>query len=451
MKQITNKPWLLLLLALIFYSCNKKVVKATLTDIPAHALTNEGDLDAILNEVGDARIVLLGEASHGTAEYYQWRTALTRRLIQEKGFNAIGVEGEWADSYRVNQFIQGPQKDSLQAVEMLRQYDRWPTWMWGNHEVASLVTWLNKTNNSRGAAQKVGFYGLDVYCIWEAAEDLAPLVQNNDTLRSLAQQVYNCFRPFSADPQEYATAIARSTANCRSAAERLWNGIYNATGSATARDEAAFLMQQNALVIKNGEQYYRTAVSDNAESWNIRDRHMEQTLRRLLEKGGPDSKIIVWAHNTHVGDARYTDMAASGMVNLGQLAREEFGEAAVYAVGFGSYEGSVIAADYWGGAIKSMQVPRAQPGSWEALLHGIGTNNRILLSSEIAETERLQKSIGHRAIGVVYNPSSERGNYVPSMMAKRYDAFIYIDRTTALHPLGTRPNNDPPDTYPFGY
>ncbi|HEX8350817.1 MAG TPA: erythromycin esterase family protein, partial [Hymenobacter sp.] len=219
----------------------------------------------------------------------------------------------------------------------------------------------------------------------------------------------------------------------------------------TAREESAFLMQQNALVIRNGEHYYRTAVSDNAESWNIRDRHMAQTVRRLLEKGGPDSKIIIWAHNTHVGDARYTDMAAAGMVNLGQLAREEFGEAAVYAVGFGSYEGKVIAADYWGGAIRSMQVPKAQPGTWEALLHSLGDTNRILLSSEIAAIEQLQKPIGHRAIGVVYNPASERGNYVPSRIAKRYDAFIYIDRTTALHPLGTQPKNEPPDTYPTGY
>jgi erythromycin esterase-like protein len=210
-------------------------------------------------------------------------------------------------------------------------------------------------------------------------------------------------------------------------------------------------MQQNALVALNGEQYYRTSVNSYPESWNIRDRHMAQTLRRLLEFMGPDSKIIVWEHNTHIGDARYTDMADDGMVNVGQLAREEFGEQNVFAVGFGSYQGSVIASGSWGGAVRTMPVPPAPPNSWEGYLHAISPANKIILSSEISNHATLQQPIGHRAIGVVYDPNREQGNYVPSVIPKRYDAFVFIDQTSALHPIGTEGRNEPPDTYPSGF
>lgn len=210
-------------------------------------------------------------------------------------------------------------------------------------------------------------------------------------------------------------------------------------------------MQQNALVALNGERYYRTSVSSYEESWNIRDRHMTQTINRLLEQHGSDSKIIVWEHNTHIGDARYTDMADEGTVNVGQLVREQYGENKVYAVGFGSYQGSVIASSGWGGAVLRMEVPPAPKDSWEGTLHAISPVNKIILSSEIKENTALQQRIGHRAIGVVYNPNREQGNYVPSVIPKRYDAFVFIDQTTALHPIGTQSKREPPDTYPSGY
>jgi erythromycin esterase-like protein len=210
-------------------------------------------------------------------------------------------------------------------------------------------------------------------------------------------------------------------------------------------------MQQNALVALNGENYYRTSVSSYPGSWNIRDNHMTLTIKRLLELHGPDSKIIVWEHNTHVGDARFTDMTSEGIVNVGQLVREQFGQNNVYIVGFGSYSGTVIASNRWGGPITTMTMPPAQRGSWEEILHRDGADNKIVFSNELRTNVSLMKSIGHRAIGVQYDPARESSNYVPTIIPSRYDAFIFIDKTTALHPLGTVPKNQPPDTYPSGY
>ncbi|SHF27608.1 Erythromycin esterase homolog [Cnuella takakiae] len=429
---------------------NKEDGGTEVGNIPAHALNTPADLDSLLQQIGDARIVMLGEASHGTHEFYAWRTAISQRLIAEKGFDMIAVEGEWADSYRVNQFVQGPAKDSLQAVALLGQYDRWPTWMWGNREVASLVTWMNRHNQGQPAGNRAGFFGLDVYCLWESMQELMPYVQGNESLQAMATQVHQCFRPFSADPMQYAYAVSEADANCRTQTEKLYEAVMQQTGNKTATTEAQFVLQQNALVALNGERYYRTATASYPGSWNIRDQHMQQTLERLLEWKGPEAKIIVWAHNTHVGDARYTDMAAGGMVNLGQLAREKYGADQVYIVGFGTYSGRVIASNNWGGTIQTMRVPQARKNSWEALLHA-GGGNKLVFSSELTTAGLVQDPIGHRAIGVQYDPANEAGNYVPSVIPKRYDAFIFIDQTTALQPLNTPVRNEPPDTYPSGY
>lgn len=429
----------------------KKGRAAPAVNLPFLPLNEDAALDSLVQKIGNARIVMLGEATHGTHEFYQWRSAISKKLIAEKGFTMIAVEGEWADSYRVAQFIQGPPKDSAAAVQLLKQYNRWPTWMWGNYETASLITWLNQYNQTKAPAQKSGFFGLDVYCLWESMQELLPHVQHNAELTAMASQVNKCFRPFSADPVQYAYAVAQASAACSTGTENLWQAVIKQTGNATPADEARFVMQQNALVALNGERYYRMAASSYPASWNVRDRHMERTLERLLEWKGPDSKIIVWAHNTHVGDARYTDMAAGGMVNLGQLAREKFGADNVYLVGFGTYSGQVIASGAWGGPIQTMKVPPAQKGSWEAMLHAAGNGNKLLFSDRLASIASLKNPIGNRAIGVEYDPANERGNYVPTVIPKRYDAFIFIDRSTALKPLGTIPRNEPPDTYPSGY
>jgi len=242
------------LMLMIGANCKKNTQELILTDVPFHPLQNESDLDLLINDIGDARIVLLGEASHGTAEYYSWRSTISKRLIQEKGFDMIAVEGEWADSYRVNQFIKGPLKDSVQAAALLQQYDRWPTWMWGNKEIASLTAWMNRYNQNKGEG-KIGFYGLDVYCLWESMEELMPYIKDNDSLTRMAQEVKGCFQPFSADPGQYAYAVANASANCRSQTSRLWQSILAYTGGKTAIDKSGFVMQQNALVALNGENY----------------------------------------------------------------------------------------------------------------------------------------------------------------------------------------------------
>ncbi|MBD0295340.1 MAG: erythromycin esterase family protein [Flavisolibacter sp.] len=454
--------FLIIALVALFIACKTQKTATTRTRsrvdtvrlrIPNYPLKTEKDLDILMAQIGNARVVLLGEASHGTHEYYMWRAALSKRLIQEKGFNFIAVEGEWADSYRVNQFIKGAKSDSAAVVELLKQYNRWPTWMWSNYEIASLVLWLNAYNQNKPDSAKAGFFGLDVYCLWESMTELMPYLENtNASIQQVAQKAHKCFQPYSADAYQYASAVATAEADCHNVTNRLWQSIKKITGDKPPANEAEFVMQQNALVALNGENYYRTMVSNNAESWNIRDRHMALTLRRLLDLHGPASKAIVWEHNTHVGDARYTDMAKDGMVNVGELVRKEYGANNVFIIGFGSYTGSVIAAAEWGKPIQRMEVPPAINGSWEHLLHALSPADKIILSSELRDIALLNRSIGHRAIGVVYNPHMEQlGNYVPSVLPKRYDAFVYLDKTTALHPIGVTVTDEPPDTYPWGY
>ncbi|MDQ4140998.1 MAG: erythromycin esterase family protein, partial [Bacteroidota bacterium] len=439
-----NWCWLLLFIWLIPVGCSEtrpsakqNSKKAITLKIPNYPLRNEKDLDILLQNIGDARVVLLGEASHGTADYYTWRAAITKRLIQEKGFDFMAIEGEWADSYRVNQFIKGGPKDSTAAVALLENYNRWPTWMWGNYEVASLVHWLNQYNQKQPAAAKVGFFGLDVYCLWESMTELMPYLQHDPALVKAAKGVHQCFKPYSADAMQYAQAVANADANCRAETNRLWKAFQKQTETGdTVKTEEQFVAEQNALVALNGERYYRAAATNNSSSWNIRDQHMTQTLKRLLDFHGPDAKAIIWEHNTHVGDARYTDMIRSGEVNVGQLVRKEYGEENVFIVGFGSYQGSVIAARSWGAPLQKMKVPPAVSGSWEQVLHQLSPANKLILSKEVQTEKHLNREVGHRAIGVVYNPELEHlGNYVPSIIPRRYDAFLYIDSTQALHPI----------------
>jgi erythromycin esterase len=415
-------------------------------------IRQESDLNSLMEAIGDARVVLLGEASHGTSEFYKWRTAISKRLIEEKGFDFIAVEGEWADSYRVNQFIKGPAKDSLQSVQLLRQYDRWPTWMWANYEVAQLVTWLNRHNQNKADAEKAGFFGLDVYCLWEAMEEIMPYLKDQQpALVENATKVNACFQPFGEDAEEYAYAVLNAAADCKDETAKLWQSINNYTPGPVGQTLPHFLMEQNALVAKNGESYYRAMVSSSSMSWNIRDRHMSETLERLLQFHGSESKAIVWEHNTHVGDARYTDMVSSGMVNVGQLVREKYGPEKAYIVGFGSYSGTVIAADSWGSKFERMKLPEARQGSWEEMLHNNGKGDQLVFSKDLQQVSILQQAIGHRAVGVVYDPQNERGNYVPSIIPMRYDAFFFIDVSSALHPIDVSKRNEPPDTYPSGF
>ena len=423
-----------------------------MANIPHHPLQRARDLDLLLQEIGDARIVLLGEASHGTSEYYTWRTAISKRLIQEKGFNFISVEGDWPDCFEVNNFIKGLREDDATALEVLETYNRWPTWMWGNWEVAALADWLKQYNNNKPEEEKVGFYGLDVYSLWDSLHEILTYLEKRDGAAvAAARKAFRCFEPYSEDPQEYARAVAFVSQDCEDEVVEMLHALRTKALGAGGNRESEFDAEQNALVAVNAERYYRAMVRGGGNSWNVRDRHMMETLTRLLELHGPDSKAIIWEHNTHVGDARYTDMARSGMVNVGQLARELYGEENVYIVGFGSYKGSVIAADEWGERMEEMEVPAAPPGTWEYMLHEVSANNKLIFSKDLRNLKELEKPIGHRAIGVVYHPRRERfGNYVPTIVPRRYDAFAYIDTTRALHPLAIHQDHtQPPELYPW--
>jgi erythromycin esterase-like protein len=436
-----------------------------------HALNTAVDLDALINDIGDRPIVLLGEASHGTHEYYTWRTAISKRLIQEKGFHFIAVEGDWPDCYRINRFVKGYKNAGDDIGDILKTFDRWPTWMWANWEIAALAEWLRDHNAPLRPEEKVGFYGLDVYSLWDSMNAMMEYLQKEDKEAAKAVlHAINCFEPFQEDEQAYARHSLREY-NCSDEVVAMLKAIRRRAQFLDSDREAAFNAEQNALIAVNAENYYRNMVGFDNETWNIRDRHMMETLERLLRFHGESATAahgesataargIVWAHNTHVGDARATDMYAQRMINIGQLAREKYGEDNVYLAGFSGYQGTVIAGEAWGMPMRVMQVPAARADSIEGILHRQSTSNRYMLFSEERDErdeqdEQDRLTAGRRrqrAIGVVYDPEWERiGNYVPSSVSRRYDALIYLDTTMALHPLHLEPHDEKiPETYPFG-
>ena len=420
----------------------------------AHPLEGTQDLDPLLERIGEARCVLLGEASHGTSEYYTWRARITERLIREKGFSFIAVEGDWPDCYEVNRYVKGYPDSGADAREVLGAFERWPTWMWANEEVAGLAEWLRHHIEGVPEGERVGFYGLDVYSLWESMASVIEYLERvaPDAVEA-AHRAYRCFEPFGEDAQEYARATAFIPTSCEGEVVGLLTELRGRIQEYRDDPESRFNAEQNALVVRNAEAYYRAMVRGGADSWNVRDRHMVETLERLMRLHGPDSRAIVWEHNTHIGDARFTDMSGAGMVNVGQLVREQLGTEEVVLVGFGSHRGSVIAAPRWGAPMEVMQVPPASAGSWEDALHSVGEDDKLLVFDSAHEEGGLYSPREHRAIGVVYDPAYERyGNYVPTVLPRRYDAFLYIDETRALHPLHmpSRESGEPPETFPFG-
>lgn len=419
-------------------------------------LKGEEDLQPLLDTICDSKIVMLGEASHGTHEYYTWRARISKKLIENYGFNFIAVEGDWPDCYRINRYIKGYENKSAEAQEVLQEFGRWPSWMWANWETAAFAEWLKKYNAGLEESKKTGFYGLDVYSLWESIESIMEYLEKVDPVSlQAAQKAFRCFEPFrEGEGQSYAKAAMMVPELCRDEVVALLRKVQEKLPQYDSGYESAFSAEQNAIIAVNAEKYYRTMVQGGGKSWNLRDRHMADTLNRLLNFHGSDAKAIVWAHNTHIGDARATNMATQGMFNIGELARKEHGRDNISLVGFGSYKGTVIAGNEWGAPMQVLTMPEAKKGSWEQLLHDTGSEDKILLLNKVAEGSQLhKKEIGHRAIGVVYHPDYEKyGNYVPSVLASRYDAFIYIDETRALHPLHIKQKiSEVPDTYPFGY
>jgi erythromycin esterase-like protein len=290
----------------------------------ARPLRGPADLDPLLERIGAARFVLLGEASHGTSEYYEWRAVLSQRLIREKDFSFIAVEGDWPDCYRVNRYVKWMPDAGETAREVLHAFERWPTWMWANEDVVTLAEWLREHNHGLPAEAQVGFYGLDVYSLWESLYAIMHYLHEADpSALPAAWQAFRCFEPFGEDVQRYARATRFVPNTCEKEVVHLLAEMRRKTSEYRAEgSEAYFQAEQNALVVKNAEAYYRAMVRGGPDSWNVRDRHMTETLERLMKHHGPYAKAIVWEHNTHVGDARFTDMADDGMVNVGQLARE---------------------------------------------------------------------------------------------------------------------------------
>jgi erythromycin esterase-like protein len=421
----------------------------------SYPLQNEKDLEPLFKRIDDARIVMLGEASHGTHEYYTWRNYITRRLIEEKGFNFIAVEGDWPDCYRVNRFIKGYDVDNKSSFKVLHAFNRWPTWMWANWETVSLADWLYQYNKILPANKKVGFYGLDVYSLWESIESIMHYLKKTDTAAyKIAEEAFHCFEPYrEGEGRAYASAVRYVPELCENEVVQLLKEIRQKLPQYNTDHENVFSAEQNAMIAVNAEKYYRAMVEGGPHSWNVRDRHMADTLNRLLQFHGDHSKVIVWEHNTHIGDARATDMIEEGMFNVGELVRIQHQDKGVVLVGFGSYKGSVIAGRGWGSSMQAMQMPEARKGSWEYLLHEAGKENKLLLMEDFASNDQfMENHIGHRAIGVVYQPQYEKyGNYVPSILPLRYDAFIYLDETRALYPLHVVPDaHQVPETYPFG-
>lgn len=411
------------------------------------------DMDVLLDQIGEAQYVLIGEASHGTHDYYLWRSRISQRLITEKNFSFIAVEGDWPDCYRINRYVKHYHDSGRSARAILRDFERWPTWMWANEEIVQFVEWLRRYNNDRSAEERVGFYGLDVYSLWDSMKAVIDYLDQVDPeAAEQARQAYRCFEPYGEDVDAYAYRAALTPESCEDDVIRVLQLLRERSPTYEEDYEAHFDAEQNARAAVNAEHYYRTMVRGDAASWNVRDTHMANTLSNLKKRYGQDAKAIVWAHNTHVGDARHTDMRRAGMINIGQLAREAYGEDNVRLIGFGSYAGTVVASTYWDGPIEIMDVPPARSGSWESHMHTADSNDKLILSQEIKNQEEFQDSKGHRAIGVVYNPGRDPGNYVSTLLPERYDAFIYLDNTKALRPLHftTAPDEDYPETFPWG-
>lgn len=435
----------ILIAGFVFIFCNdylaaEEQMVRSLTE-QAAPLAKSEDLNPLLALSEDKKLVLLGEASHGTSEYYLWRKKISRRLIKEKDFSFIVVEGDWPSCFAVNLYVLGLSDDTGETKRLLREnYRRWPRWMWANEDVVKLVDWLKEYNAELPLKDRIGFYGMDVYSMEESAKAVIRYLHglDGDYFREIADK-YNTLAQFDYDGFGYARAAHMRGIDAREEVKEVLAVLEDNSSDLIEKDRFAYFnAKMNALAVKNAEKYYRTAVLGGAEGWNNRVKHMKEVVNRLLEFHGENAQGIVWAHNTHVGDARATAMRARGQINIGQLSREKFGLENVLITGFGTYQGTVLAGREWGSPLEEMTVPLAREGSIERILSEVGYEDFILVFDEASrEKEHLLKPMGHRAIGVTYDPDMEHlGNYVPTILPLRYDAFLFFEETRALTPLG---------------
>lgn len=417
------------------------------------------DYDALLELAADRRFVLLGEATHGTAEFYRMRAQITERLIAELGFDGVAVEGDWPDCWRVNRFVQG--RGGEGPEEAFGNFDRFPRWMWRNREVLEFARRLHAWNAGQGHATRAGFYGLDLYSLYRSADAVIAYLERVDPEQAaVARRRYACL-DHVRDPQAYGFQAAYALRPaCREAAVEQLLELQAATAAHLARNgeparDAQFFALRNAAVVANAESYYREMFGARANTWNLRDAHMCDTLLALSdyrrERGG-SGRVVVWAHNSHLGDARATSMGRAGEWNVGQLLRERAGGGALL-VGFTTYTGFVSAASAWDGEVEHKRVRPALQGSYERLFYETRLD-RFFLPLVGDAAAPLREGMLERAIGVIYLPHSERAShYFDASLAAQFDAVFHLDETSALEPLDVsvqRRRREAPETYPFG-
>jgi len=414
-----------------------------------HELTGAArELDPLLELIGDARFVLIGEASHGTHEFYSIRAKITKRLIAEKGFDAVAVEADWPDAYRINRFVRGI-GDDTEAIDALGDFKRFPAWMWRNADVLDFVGWLRDYNDAH-ATKKAGFYGVDLYSLYSSMAAVIEYLDKVDPEAARrARYRYACFEHAGEDPQSYGYAASFGiTPTCE---QEVVSQLVEMRRSYTGASDEAFYAEQNARLVLNAERYYRSMFGGRVSSWNLRDRHMAETIDALAHHLGRTARIVVWEHNSHLGDARATAMGREGELNVGQLVRENHGDDA-RLIGFTTYHGTVTAASEWDGPAEHKRVRPGMRGSYEALLHDAGVPDFVLPLRGNAAARALEDERLERAIGVIYLPATERlSHYFEASLPRQFDAVIHIDETRAVEPLERferEHTREMPETFP---
>lgn len=410
------------------------------------------ELNPLLARIGSARIVLLGEATHGTSEFYKMRERITRELIVRKGFRFIAIEADWPDAARVDHYVRHFQHPPSEWTA----FARFPTWMWRNTEVRDFVSWLRKHNGTVEKGKRVAFHGLDLYSLYDSIRSVLNYLDEVDPESGkVARERYGCLTPWQRDPATYGhAALTGSYPTWENDVVRTLTDLLAKRRAYAEHDGERFLdAAQNARLVANAERYYRIMYYGSRASWNLRDGHMFETLKNLLTFHGAGSKAIVWAHNSHVGNAGATEMSARGEYNIGQLCRREFGDHA-YLIGFGTHNGTVAAASEWGGPMEIKTVRPALPNSYERLCHATGLA-RFMLGlrgrGDLCGPAGLGKERLERAIGVIYRPETEMAShYFRANLPQQFDEYVWFDDTHAVTPLDTAEVKGLPDTYPFG-